>query len=189
MKKPTLPRIALITVVLTVLWCAWWLRDLRPIVVTGNDMDINSGDVRHCVFLRCPWIGDVPVKSAVHDSRLSQEARRLGIDIPSTRAWRLMDRHYEGVFEDRVYGLFVFGVSKRLLAILDETNTPNEERRVILERFLTSMRTQEWHRAADRGYVMIADIADKHGLHVFAPEFEEQVKQMRREQQGQVPGP
>ena len=171
MRKPKLSTITWITVVFTVLWCAWWLRDLRPVVVRGNDMDINSGDIRHCVFLRCPWLGDMPVKSTVHESRLSQEARRLGLGIPSTRAWRLMDRHYDGVFEDGVYGLCASGVPNLLLRILDETKTPDAERRAILEKFMTSLRTRSGFAAEEQGYVLIQELCDKHGLDIIDPMY------------------
>jgi len=140
-------------------------------------MDINSDDIRHCVFLRCPWMGDLPVRSTVHESVLAQEVQRLGITIPAKRIWRLMDRHYNGVFEDGVYGLFVSGVPRYLFSILDKTQPPDEERRVILERFLTSLRTEEPHLVAEKGYILVLKIADQHGVDFFDPAVAKQLRE------------
>ena len=88
-----------------------------------------------------------------------------------------MDRHYDGVFEDGAYGLFVSRVPGLLLRTLAEANTPDEERRVILEKFLKSLRTEKPHFTEEGGYLLILEIADKNGLQIpFTPEFEAELR-------------
>ena len=130
----------------------------------GTHVDINSGDVRGATIAETP---------------LSKEVRRLGIAVPAERKWMLMSSHNDGTYVDSVYR-FVPGVGAMLVRLLDETHTPDEERRVTLEKFMTNLRTEGPLQAQTQGYLLIQEIADKHGLHVFLPSFE---KQLRRDQE------
>ncbi len=82
-----------------------------------------------------------------------------------------MDKHYDGVFEDGVYGSCASGVPNLLLRILDETKTPDAERRAILEKFMTSLRTRNGFAAEEHGYVLIQELCDKHGLDIIDPMY------------------
>ena len=98
-----------------------------------------------------------------------------------------MDRHYDGVYEDGGYGLFVHGIPEQLLRILAETNTPDEERRTILEEFITNLQTKDSSIVAEEGRLLVDGIAEKHGLHVYAPEFEAYLRKGRSQRQTPTP--
>jgi hypothetical protein len=177
MKTPKLSTVTWITVVLTVLWCAWWLHDEPLMVIHFTDVDINSGDFRHRVCLCYEPIGSLPVKkSKISESPLSHEVRRLGIHVPAERAWRTaFEDGRKDVFVDYVYGSLV-AMFDKMLWLLDETKTSDKERRVTLEKFMTSLRTRHAFVAQEHGYVLIQEICDKHGLDMFVPDFQEELR-------------
>jgi len=187
MKKPKLS--SLLAVFLTgvsSVWlsgCASWER------TTSSDMDINSGDWR---YQECR--GKRLVKNEMHESALSNEARRLGISLPAERKWKPMHRNRPGgwahgpTYEDYAYG-FVLSVCNDVVRILAETKTPDDERHVVLEKFLTMLRADDPDRLWYEGWFLVLDIGDKHGVHIYLPQFEEQLRERRSKQQGQPPAP
>lgn len=148
-------------------------------------MDINSGDIRHAVH-----VFRLRVKGEIQESDLSREVRRLGIDIPATRVWKRAFESYlvEGRSINWKYG-HVDVASDQLLGILDETNASDEERRVVLEKFMASLRMEDADHTLWQARLLIDEIAEKHGLHVFTPEIERELRRVRNEGQSQTPGP
>jgi len=176
MRKADLPLwLGILLACVSLSGCASWGR------TTSSDMDINSGDYRYQEFR-----GDRLVKSEIHESALSQEARRLGIDLPAERRWKPMHRNRPGGrHEDSAYG-FVMGVGNDLVRILAATNRPDDERRVVLAEFLTMLHRDGPLQVWDRGYFLILDIGDKQGVHIYTAEFEEEIRKMRSKRQSQV---
>jgi hypothetical protein len=138
------------------------------------DLDINSGDLRNRVY-----VCYLPVRSKITESTLSHEVRRLSVAVPANRVWRpAFVQRREPTHSDYLYGRLVSGVFDQLVTLLDETHTPDEERRVILDQFMKSLRLRHALDAQEEGYTLMASVADKHGLHIFDPEF---LKQLKRE--------
>ncbi len=152
-------------------------------------MDINSGDSRYQEYR-----GDRLVKSEIRESALSNEARRLGISLPAERKWEPMHRNRPGnwahgpTYEDYACG-FLMGVCNDLVRILAEAKTPDDERRVVLEKFLTMLRTGDPNRVWDEGWFLVLDIGDKYGVHIYDAQFEKQLREMRSKKQSQTPAP
>jgi len=163
MRKPKLSTIAVLgPIFFVVLALGVWLSPGRPWVFNFNtDIDINSGDFRDRVCVFC-----APVKDRVYDSELSREVRRLGVGIPATRVWKRMGQKY----------IRVLISCEELLNTLNEVKAPDEERRVVLERLMTSLRTEDADRASWQGRLLRNEVAGKRGLHVFTPEFEEALR-------------
>ena len=149
-------------------------------------MDINSGDWRYQEYR-----GKRLVKNVLKESALSREARRLGITCPAERRWKPMHRNCCGnwidgpAYGDYAYG-FVLGVCNDLVRILSETSAPDDEQRVILESFLAMLRRDDPLQVWDEGRFLILDIGDKHGMHIYTPQFEEEVRKMRWKRQSQM---
>ena len=77
-------------------------------------------------------------------------------------------------------------VCANLVRILAETNAPDDERRVVLEKFLAMLRTDDPRRVQYEGWFLILDIGDKYDVHMFEPWFEEELRRMRSERQSQM---
>jgi len=143
-------------------------------------MDINSGDWRYQEHR-----GDRLVKSEVHESALSQEARRLNIDLPPERRWKPMAKSQPGRFYgDYAYG-FLLGVCNDLVRTLAQARAPDDERRVVLESFLAMLQADDPDRTMKEGRFLILDIGDKYDVHFYYADVEERLRKMRSEQQTQ----
>ncbi len=188
MKKPKLSAVVVVlgpVLLVVFVFGVWWLLGERWVFSSNGEMDINSGDLRErvCVF-------GVPVKNEVYESALSHEIRRLGVAIPATRVWK---RTGQSCLVQRSsinfrYRHVLMGCDD-LLDILDEVKAPDEERRAVLERLMTSVRTEDGDRARWQASLLKNDVAGKRGLHVFSPEFEETLKKVHAGQQTQTPVP
>ncbi|MCL5278708.1 MAG: hypothetical protein M1376_02230 [Planctomycetes bacterium] len=100
-----------------------------------------------------------------------------------------MDRNRPGrLYEDYVYG-FLTNVCNELLMILAKTNTPDDERRLILEKFLVMLRTDDPFRVMDEGRFLVLDIGGKHGVHIYDAQVERQLREMRSKKQSQTAAP
>lgn len=178
------PRAAWITcavaVLAVVLLCLWPLLGRSWFFVKYADIDLNSGDLRHQVRV-CSLV----VSTRIEESPLSREVRRLGIPVPANRAWRhaFEGRLVRGVCVDYWYGS-VYVQIHTLLSLLDQTKTPDEERRVILTELMTSLQTGDPHVAREQTFILMGDIADKHGLDYFIPEFKAYVDKLRDSRKG-----
>jgi hypothetical protein len=175
MTKWTKSTIALLLVLLvaglSVLWrTPWGLRQ-------EGAMDITSGDYRYRVYF-C----GIPVKSEIEESSLSREVRRLGIAVPAKRQWRRMWRYYGGVHSDSCYG-FAMGHCDELVSLFERTNAGDEERRDVLGRLMTALRTQERDRVMEEVRLLIMEVGDKHNLHVFTPKVEEYYRSLLKDRQ------
>ncbi len=150
---------------------------------SGREIDINSGDLRGVVPMP-----DGSSKHGIYESYLSREVRRLGIPIPAERKWRLF---MAGGGSRGVCGLPVYshlGTPVRLLLeALDEARAADDERRSVLERFMMSLRTSTAFQAADTGFTLYVEVADRHGLRLafredYAEKFRRDIPQPRSEQ-------
>jgi hypothetical protein len=168
-----------------VLLLSWPLLGQPWIFCRGTDIDINSGDTRHAVY-----VFSLCAKNEIQESDLSREVRRLGIDVPATRVWKRAFESYlvEGSHIDYSYGSVV-ATCGQLFSILDETKTPDKERRVVLETLMTSLRTGDPRNAQEQLYLLIDEIGEKHGLDVFIPELKKHLKRLRKERQAQTAVP
>jgi hypothetical protein len=131
--------LALGPVALACLLCVCSLFGSRWIFSEHMEIDINSGDTR-CQVRLC----SLKVVDRIDESLLSREAHRLGIDMPATREWKSGGTRFFGGEGYSPYGL-ILGAGDHLVERLNETNTPDQERRVILEKFMRVMRTQVPH--------------------------------------------
>jgi hypothetical protein len=137
------------------------------------DIDINSGDLR--------YHGDssAAAKTTISESRLSREVRRLGIPIPRPRNWQTL---YLKASDSNIHVQFAYPevvqAADMLLDLLAGVAETDDERRAVLERFMTSLRTQTPLVASTEGYILSLELADKYGLPSFLrPEFEADLRQ------------
>lgn len=125
------------------------------------EIDLNSGDVRGWRYH-----ADGTAHCGVYESALSKEARRLGISIPEQRDWFRVSGGPRTFFESEIkqaaMGLLRGG--SELVRQLDEVQARDEERRDVLERFMTSMRTEPPPVAIGRGRMLIAEIRKRHSV-------------------------
>jgi len=127
-----------------------------------TQIDRYSGDITSLTYL-C----GVPIRRNIRESALSSEARRLGMDLPHARKW-LRHSQDPNAPSSRVesFGLGeqVWEECDHLVLRLAQTGTPDEERRAILEKILTSLRTERLSDTEWRAVMMIADIDEKNRL-------------------------
>jgi hypothetical protein len=169
-----------------VLLLSWPLLGQPWIFCRGTDIDINSGDTKYGVY-----VFSLCVKSEIQESDLSREVRRLGIDVPATHVWRRAFESYlvQGNHIDYRYGSVVASCAG-LLGLLDETKTPDKERRVALETLMASLRTGDPRQARDQLFLLMDEIGERHGLEVFDnPQLKEYLKTLRKQREAQTPVP
>lgn len=120
-------------------------------------IDLNSGDVKGTRYR-----ADGTTVYGVYESELSKEVRRLGIAIPQEREWRSLASFGSGGtgghFDNRYRE--VLPMARRLLNRLDEVNAADEERRDVLEDFMTSLRAGNPLHAINAGRTMIIEIRE-----------------------------
>jgi hypothetical protein len=175
MTNRTKSTIALLLVLLVAGWSVLWRTPLG--LRKEGAVDITSGDDRYRVYFCC-----IPVKSEIGESPLSREVRRLGIAVPAERQWRHMWSHYGGVYTDSFYG-FAMARCDALVTLLESANAADEERRDVLVRLMTVLRTQERGRVMQEVRLLIMEVGDKHNLHVFAPKVEEHDRDLLKDRQ------
>jgi hypothetical protein len=175
MTKRTISTIALLIVLLVAGWFALWMTPRG--LMEESAVDITTGDYRNRVY-----VCGVPVKSETWESLLSREVRRLGVAVPVEREWKYMGRHFGGVYRDSSYG-FMMGPCENLVAVLEETNTPDEERRAILDKLMKMLRAEEPDHVRDEAFLLTIEIADKHNLHVLNPSVEDYYKALLKDRQ------
>ncbi len=121
------------------------------------EIDLNSGDVKGTRYR-----ADGTTVYGVYESELSKEVRRLGIAIPQEREWRSLASFGSGGtgghFDNRYRE--VLPMARRLLNRLDEVNAADEERRDVLEDFMTSLRAGNPLHAINAGRTMIIEIRE-----------------------------
>ena len=109
------------------------------VFITNTYMDVNSGDVRAVTTLRGLRIWD-----NVRTTPFSREVRRLGIAVPKDRVWRLarteqamlMGTHSHARLDPVRHDLGL------LMEIFIIGNVPDQERLVILESILESLKNK-----------------------------------------------
>jgi hypothetical protein len=175
MKRPTMPYVVLAAVILTALWCVWVRWDwLPPLSYVETQMDINSGDVRDRIY-----IFGVSVTRKVDETPLSREVRRLGIAIPEAPEWQFMNGHSSGgVFSDGWLGS-AWAACCGLVSLLDRTRTPDEDRRVVLQKVLKILKTGSPFDARTEIMLLIDDVAEKNAVEVFEPYMRDELRKRR----------
>jgi hypothetical protein len=127
-------------------------------LVQSADMDRNSGDIRKSMLT-----ADGSSRYEIHESDLSKEVRRLGIPIPDQRDWVLIySAPRRGIYVTPRYSRFL-PRTRELLDVLNGVKATDEERRAILEKLMTGLRTDKWYNYADVDVLML-EVADRHGL-------------------------
>ncbi len=175
MTKRTKSTIALLLVLLVAAGSVWWGTPWG--LMEESAVDVTTGDYRNRVY-----VCGVPVKGETWESLLSREVRRLGVAVPAEREWKYMGRHFGGVHRDSSYG-FMMGPCESLVVILEETNTPDEERRAILDKLMKMLRTEEPDHVRDEAFLLEIEIADKHNLHVLNPSVEDYYRALLKDRQ------
>lgn len=148
--------------------------DPSTMIFTAMSIDLNSGDLKGSRYIL-----DGPPLYGIYESDLSKEIRRLGIPIPEQRRWMPISRagFVNGGEVMYVYEDFL-PAARRLLSLLAQANAPDEERRAVLEKLMTSLRTEKANRAIETPYRLIVDVCDRYGLDCpLGPKFVEQLRQ------------
>jgi len=181
MKASAVSIVIAAAIMAVVLLCLWPLLGQSWFYVKYTDIDLNSGDLRHQGRV-CSLV----VSTRIEESPLSREVRRLGIAVPANRVWThaFEGRLVRGVCADYYYGR-IFSYGRQLLMLLDLANAADEERRAVVERFITSLRTGNPLDTLDQTYLLMMEVDDKHGLNTFTPEFKAHVGELRDARKGQ----
>jgi hypothetical protein len=161
MKTNTASKVIAATIVIAISLYALAQQGHSWVAVRYTDIDINSGDERE--QLRICF---VPVTHTIHQSRLSEEACRLGIPLHPRRMWR---RAYEeplvpaGVYVDYSYG-FVISTYGLVLNLLEVARAPDMDRRATMERLMTALRTETAHDALTLAHDLLVEVDRKYDL-------------------------
>jgi hypothetical protein len=120
-------------------------------------MDINSGVLRHQVRVLT-----LPVAEEKEDSRLSHEVRRLGIVTPETPLWKRTSesRLWRGIHVCHIYG-GVLARATELVMSLELAETPDGERREVLQRFMTALQSADPQHAEQQARRYMLYVQDR----------------------------
>ncbi len=119
--------------------CLCLLSGARWVFLRAMDMDINSGVLRHQVRALT-----LPVAEKKEYSRLSREVRRLGIVPLEKPLWKRMSerRLWQDIHVCHIYG-GVLARATELVMSLELAETPDDERREVLQRFMTALQSAD----------------------------------------------
>lgn len=131
------------------------LSGARWVFLRATDMDINSGALRHQVRVLT-----LPVAEEKEDSRLSREVRRLGIVTPETPLWKRTSesRLWRGIHVCHIYG-GVLARATELVMSLELAETPDDERREVLQRFMVALQSADPQHAEQQARLITDEIA------------------------------
>ncbi len=127
-----------------------FVRAARP-----REIDINSGDVRGTRYCT-----DGSSHYGIYESELSKEIRRLGMAIAEQRDWRPLtgaSGGSGGMYIDSGYANFL-PTARKLLEELDKAGATDDKRRDVLERLMTSLRTERPLTVTETGRLLIDEI-------------------------------
>ncbi len=144
-----------------------------------REVDIYSGDVRGERYR-----ADGSSVYGIYESELSKEVRRLGMAIPEERKWFRIAPASSG--RSGFYVTYVYAnllpTARRLLERLDDVDATDAERRDVLERFMTSLRTERPPSAIHMGRMLIVEVGDRHGYKSpYLPGYTEDLREASRE--------
>ena len=132
--------VALLLLVVCVEFLVEFLLGFPRIYSISMDFDLNSGDVRWYTYACL-----VKIKDEIKTTQFSQEVRRLGINVPQERKWVPTYTKFL-IFKDILY---VYGQTPTdcnyLIKLFDKGNVSDENRRIILQKFITILQTGD-HR-------------------------------------------
>jgi len=113
----------------------------------NKDFDLNSGDERVYVY-----VCFLKIKDKIHVTPFSQEVRRLGIAVPKERKWVSTSTKLQRLITKRyicsIYGCIPADCNF-LIWLFDKGNLSDENRRIILQKFLTILQSGD-HRNVPR---------------------------------------
>jgi hypothetical protein len=141
----------------------------------GSVLDINSGDLHGLLSY-----SDGHEQYEDYESRLSREVRRLGIPIPAERNWQPLTRVHVGAWggDGKLVYPDLLHAAQLLLDLLDDAKAADQDRRSILERFMTNMRTEAPRCVVENAHMLIVEFADQYRLaSPFIPEYAEHLRQ------------
>jgi hypothetical protein len=153
--------------------------DLPAARFVGTEIDINSGDLRgaRSILDGPPWY-------EVYESELSKEVRRLGIPIPEEPQWMVISGPPSGGMRVTYIYSRLLPAARMLLQFFDEANASDEERRAVLQRLMTSLRTEQPPDAIEKAHMLVLEVVDRHGLESpFLPDYAGRLQQLRSEQE------
>jgi hypothetical protein len=144
----------------------------------GSDLDLNSGDTRAVLPA-----ADGSRRDGIYETELSKEVRRLGIPIADGRKWvPITDRRAGSMELHSAYSSLPRMVDE-LLELFDQVKATDEERRDVLERLMTSLRTDRPPGAFEEVCWLIVEVSDRHGMaSPFTPDFTEHLRKSRVKQ-------
>jgi hypothetical protein len=166
--------------------CLWPLLGQSWVFLRSTDLDINSGRLRHQVHVL-----SVRVCERTEESALSREIRRLGIQTPSMPIWKCAgeSRLVRSVFVNYRYG-GVLAEATTLVMELDLMEMADEDRRVVLGKFMEALQSGDPERAQQQAWLLKDEIGEQQGREVFTPEFKSYLQTLRSSQgQQQSPTP
>ena len=137
--------------------CLCPLLGARWVFLRATDMDINSGVLRHEVRVL-----SLRVAEEKEDSRLSREVRRLGIVPPETPLWKRTSegRLWRGIHVCHIYG-GVLARATELVMSLELAETPDDERRQVLQRFMTALQSADPQHVEQQARLIADEIAGR----------------------------
>lgn len=132
-----------IVVLLLFVVCVDYLLGFPRVFSINKEFDLNSGDERVYVY-----VCFLKIKDEIHATPFSQEVRRLGIAVPQERKWvgtstKLLR------FISKKYIYYAYGAVPTkcnfLIWLFDYGDIQDDNRRIILEKFVTILQTGDYH--------------------------------------------
>lgn len=180
--QPNITTISLAIIALFLLaLCIWPLLGQPWLLSRSRDLDINSGRLRRQTRAFSFRFGEKTEESA-----LSREIRRLGIQTPTTPAWKRIDERYlvRSRFINFAYG-GVFAASEQLLMTLEMAKAPDDERRDVLTRFMSALQSADARQATNQAWLLMAEVGERHDMEVLTPQVEYHVDILRHAERKQ----
>lgn len=132
--SPQTSVIGIALVLLLLLLCVWPLLGQFWVFERRIDVDIHSGDFRKEVA-----VFRLRITEKISTSEFSTEVRRLGLQTSEKPAWKFMSRQGLGRRHRSSDYLGAYDQMNLMVRLLDALETPDEERKAILEAALQSL--------------------------------------------------
>lgn len=135
--------IPIILIALIILRCAIHRgpRNLFSLYINHYDIDINSGDGRHQIYL-CSFL----IKNQIQPNPFSQELRRLGIPVSEKRIWKNFSTGTLNIRCISSHYAKIYGQNASIVKILNAANAPDQDRIDIMQRALAILQIEDWRK-------------------------------------------